>query len=136
MNKDEIENLFDDEELEDKNNKEIENDITNKLEDKNTDESEKKDIYGLENKEEYMKDPSLDDVFPDKNDVDIDRLLNKFEEETKEYDDSDDSEYNDIFIDTSKPSRIKLGFEMEEGMGYNFEPTNYYPDYDDEEIEF
>ena len=58
MNKDEIENLFDDEELEDKNNKEIENDITNKLEDKNTDESEKKDIYGLENKEEYMKDPS------------------------------------------------------------------------------
>ena len=90
MNKDEIENLFDDEELEDKNNKEIENDITNKLDDKNTDESEKKDIYGLENKEEYIKDPSLDDVFPDKNDVDIDRLLNKFEEETKEYDDSKD----------------------------------------------
>ena len=90
MNKDEIENLFDDEELEDKNNKEIENDITNKLDDKNTDESEKKDIYGLENKEEYIKDPSLDDVFPDKNDVDIDRLLDKFEEETKEYDDSKD----------------------------------------------
>ena len=51
--------------------------------------------------------------------------------------DSDDSEYDDIFIDNSRPSRLKLGFEMEEGIGYNFEPTNYYPDYDDDDdIEF
>lgn len=50
-------------------------------------------------------------------------------------DDSDDSEYNDIFIDNSKPSRLKLGFEMEEGIGYNFEPIYHY-EADDDEIEF
>ncbi len=35
--------------------------------------------------EEFVKDPSLENVFPDKKDIDIDRLLSKFEEETEEY---------------------------------------------------
>ena len=69
------------------------------------------------------EDESTDDTIDENNAID-------------DSDDFNDSEYNDIFIDNSKPSRIKSGFEMEEGLGYNFEPTNYYPDYDDEEIEF
>ena len=35
--------------------------------------------------EEFVKDPSLENVFPDKKDIAIDRLLSKFEEETEEY---------------------------------------------------
>ena len=50
-------------------------------------------------------------------------------------DDSDDSEYDDIFIDNSRPSRLKLGFEMEEGIGYNFEPVYHY-EADDDDIKF
>lgn len=37
------------------------------------------------NDEDFVKDPSLNDVFPDKKDIDIDRLLSKFEEETEEF---------------------------------------------------
>lgn len=66
-----------------------------------------------------IKDESTDDTIDENNVID----------------DSDDSEYNDIFIDTSKPSRIKSGFEMEEGMGYNYESTYYY-EFEDDEIEF
>lgn len=40
--------------------------------------------------ENFVKDPSLDNVFPDKKDIDIDRLLSKFEEETEEF--ADDTE--------------------------------------------
>ena len=39
----------------------------------------------LEDKD-YMKDPSLDDLFPDKKDVDIDRLLRNYEEKFQEND--------------------------------------------------
>ena len=48
-----------------------------------------------QSEESFIKDPSLDDVFPDKEDIDIDRLLNKFEEDTKEYEDSSDDESSD-----------------------------------------
>ena len=52
--------------------------------------------------EEYIKDPSLDDVFPDKYDVDVNRLLNKFEKATQEYasKDSDKKDENKIKEDT------------------------------------
>lgn len=46
--------------------------VNNKVEETSTD-------------EEFVKDPSLENVFPDKKDIDIDRLLSKFEEETEEY---------------------------------------------------
>ena len=77
----------------------------------------------MESIEDDTVDKSTDDTIDENNTI-------------NDFDDSNDSKYNDIFIDTSKPSRIKSGFEMEEGLGYNFEPTNYYSDYDDEEIEF
>ena len=41
--------------------------VNNKVEETSTD-------------EEFVKDPSLENVFPDKKDIDIDRLLNKFED--------------------------------------------------------
>lgn len=57
-----------------------------------------------QNEEDFVKDPSLDDVFPDKKDVDIDRLLNKFEEDTKDYEDSSDdkSSDNEILVKEEK----------------------------------
>ena len=57
-----------------------------------------------QNEEAFVKDPSLDDVFPDKKDVDIDRLLNKFEEDTKDYEDSSDdkSSDNEILVKEEK----------------------------------
>lgn len=73
-------------------------------------------------------DESVEEPIEDTEDESIDDTI-------EDSDDSDDSEYNDIFIDTSKPSRIKSGFEMEEGMGYNYEPSYYY-EFDDDEIEF
>ena len=53
------------------------------------------EIASQQSEENFIKDPSLDDVFPDKEDIDIDRLLNKFEEDTKEYDDASDDESSD-----------------------------------------
>lgn len=53
------------------------------------------EIASQQSEENFIKDPSLDDVFPDKEDIDIDRLLNKFEEDTKEYEDSSDDESSD-----------------------------------------
>lgn len=50
------------------------------------------EMASQQSEENFIKDPSLDDVFPDKKDIDIDRLLNKFEEDTKEYEDSLDDE--------------------------------------------
>ena len=57
-----------------------------------------------QNEEDFVKDPSLDDVFPDKKDVDIDRLLNKFEEDTKDYEDTSDdkSSENEILVKEEK----------------------------------
>ncbi len=57
-----------------------------------------------QNEEDFVKDPSLDDVFPDKKDVDIDRLLNKFEEDTKDYEDTlnDKSSENEILVKEEK----------------------------------
>ena len=57
-----------------------------------------------QNEEDFVKDPSLDDVFPDKKDVDIDRLLNKFEEDTKDYEDTsnDKSSDNEILVKEEK----------------------------------
>ena len=48
-----------------------------------------------QNEEDFVKDPSLDDVFPDKKDVDIDRLLNKFEEDTKDYEDTSNDKFSE-----------------------------------------
>ena len=99
------------------------------------------------NRLQTLKDSNFKDDMESIEDDTVDKSTNDTEDESTDdaidenntiddSNDSNDSEYNDIFIDTSKPSRIKSGFEMEEGLGYNFEPTNYYPDYDDEEIEF
>ena len=57
-----------------------------------------------QSEEDFVKDPSLDDVFPDKKDVDIDRLLNKFEEDTKDYEDTSDdkSSENEILVKEEK----------------------------------
>ena len=91
------------------------------------------------NRLQTLKDSNFKDDMESIEDDTIDKSTDDTIDENSAIDDSDnsnDSKYNDIFIDTSKPSRIKSGFEMEEGLGYNFEPTNYYPDYDDEEIEF
>ena len=85
---------------------------------------------------ESIEDDTVDKSTNDTEDESTDDTTDDTIDENNAIDDSNDSEYNDIFIDTSKPSRIKSGFEMEEGLGYNFEPTNYYSDYDDEEIEF
>ena len=73
-------------------------------------------------------DESIEEPIEDAEDESTDNTM-------EDSDDSDDSEYNDIFVDTSKPSRIKMGFEMEEGIGYNFEPVYHY-ETDDDEIEF
>ena len=90
MNKDDIELLFDEEETEVIDNlddEEIHEDI---MDNQDNNEEIQEEIRQTE---EYVKDPSLDDVFPDKHDIDIDRLLNKFEAETEEYaDDSDESD--------------------------------------------
>ena len=68
MNNDDVELLFEDEE-----------DI------KLNEEASKKENTKTE---DFVKDPSLDNVFPDKKEIDINHLLNKFEEKTNEYDDN------------------------------------------------
>lgn len=83
MKNDDIEFLFDDEETIDDKANEV-----------------------VETKEEYIKDPSLDDVFPDKADVDVNRLLNKFEAATQEYAEEDKDktdDKNDDKKDSKKP---------------------------------
>lgn len=82
---------------------------------------------------EDTKDKSTENTI----DESVEKPIEDTEDESTDdtIEDSDDSEYNDIFIDTSKPSRIKSGFEMEEGMGYNYEPSYYY-EFEDDEIEF
>ena len=64
--------------------------------------------------EEFIKDPSSGDIFIEKKDIDIDRLLNKFEEETKEYEDipevqvSDNEIKEEIGKKASKDKKMKL----------------------------
>lgn len=82
---------------------------------------------------ESIEDDTVDKIIEDTKDKSTEDTIDKSVKEPIE--DTDDSEYNDIFINTSKPSRIKSGFEMEEGMGYNYEP-NYYYEFEDDEIEF
>ena len=57
--------------------------------------------------EEYIKDPSLDDVFPDKYDVDVNRLLNKFEKATQEYASKDSDKKDENKIKEDKKTEIK-----------------------------
>ena len=57
--------------------------------------------------EEYIKDPSLDDVFPDKYDVDGNRLLNKFEKATQEYASKDSDKKDENKIKEDKKTEIK-----------------------------
>ena len=74
MNNDDVELLFGD----DEDNKV--NEETSKKENAQT--------------EDFIKDPSFDSAFPDKKEIDINHLLNKFEEETNEYDDNLSEEDN------------------------------------------
>lgn len=109
MNKDDVELLFDEEEEEVLDNN-LEN--VDSSENENIDNQENKEINELADNEEFMKDPSLDDVFPDKNDVDIDRLLNKFEEETKDYDDSEGLEKNEVLEKDDSKKEVKAKKKM------------------------
>lgn len=64
-------------------------------------------LFDEENEdEEFVKDTSLEDVFPDKQDVDIDRLLNKFEEDNKEPSlEKKDDGFNEEPNDEKKPKK-------------------------------
>ena len=92
MKDDEIEVLFEDEE-----------DI--ELEKKRKEAQKTKD-----NDEDFVKDPSLNDVFPDKDDVDIDRLLNKFEEANVDSDTDDVNEISEVTVEkiSEKPKKKKM----------------------------
>ena len=92
MKDDEIEVLFEDEE-----------DI--ELEKKRKEAQKTKD-----NDEDFVKDPSLNDVFPDKDDVDIDRLLNKFEEANVDGDTDDVNEISEVTVEkiSEKPKKKKM----------------------------
>ena len=92
MKDDEIEVLFEDEE-----------DI--ELEKKRKEVQKTKD-----NDEDFVKDPSLNDVFPDKDDVDIDRLLNKFEEANVDGDTDDVNEISEVTVEkiSEKPKKKKM----------------------------
>lgn len=91
MKDDEIEVLFEDEEDIELNKKRID--------------SEKK----MENNDdEFVKDPSLDDVFPDKEDVNIDRLLNEFKALDDEEDISETIDEKNTFDVKPKNKKMKL----------------------------
>ena len=57
--------------------------------------------------DEFIKDPSLDDVFPDKNDVHYDRLLNKYEE-NKKIENNDDKQDDKKPEEKPKAKKMKL----------------------------
>ncbi len=91
MKDDEVEVLFEDEE-------DIELEKKRKL------------VISDDNDDDFIKDPSLNDVFPDKKDVDIDRLLNKFEEESK-IDENLEEPFEEVTEDIKKekkPKKMKL----------------------------
>ena len=62
------------------------------------------------NDEDFVKDPSLNDVFPDKDDVDIDRLLNKFEEANVDGDTDGVNEISEVTVEkiSEKPKKKKM----------------------------
>ena len=64
------------------------------------------DVQEENQDEEFIKDPSLDNVFPDK-DIDIDRLLNKFEEETKDFAEKEEKEKKNEIKEKKEP-KMKL----------------------------
>ena len=91
MKDDEIEVLFEDEEDIELNKKRID--------------SEK----NMENNDdEFVKDPSLDDVFPDKEDVNIDRLLNEFKALDDEEDVLETIDEKNTFDVKPKNKKMKL----------------------------
>ena len=57
--------------------------------------------------DEFIKDPSLDDVFPDKNDVHYDRLLNRYEE-NKKIENNDDKQDDKKPEEKPKAKKMKL----------------------------
>ena len=87
MKDDEVEVLFEDEE-------DIELEKKRKL------------VIPDDNDEDFIKDPSLNDVFPDKKDVDIDRLLNKFEEVSK-IDENLEEPFEEVTEDIKKEKKSK-----------------------------
>ena len=87
MKDDEVEVLFEDEE-------DIELEKKRKL------------VISDDNDEDFIKDPSLNDVFPDKKDVDIDRLLNKFEEASK-IDENLEEPFEEVTEDIKKEKKSK-----------------------------
>ena len=87
MKDDEVEVLFEDEE-------DIELEKKRKL------------VISDDNDEDFIKDPSLNDVFPDKKDVDIDRLLNKFEEASK-IDENLEEPFEEMTEDIKKEKKSK-----------------------------
>ena len=87
MKDDEVEVLFEDEE-------DIELEKKRKL------------VISDDNDEDFIKDPSLNDVFPDKKDVDIDRLLNKFEEVSK-IDENLEEPFEEMTEDIKKEKKSK-----------------------------
>ena len=95
MKRDDIELLFEDEE------------------DVKISQESSKEMINQQN-EEFIKDPSSGDIFIEKKDIDIDRLLNKFEEETKEYENipevqvSDNEIKEEIGKKASKDKKMKL----------------------------
>ena len=95
MKRDDIELLFEDEE------------------DVKISQESSKEMINQQN-EEFIKDPSSGDIFIEKKDIDIDRLLNKFEEEIKEYEDipevqvSDNEIKEEIGKKASKDKKMKL----------------------------
>ena len=69
-------------------------------------EKKKKLVISDDNDEDFIKDPSLNDVFPDKKDVDIDRLLNKFEEASK-IDENLEEPFEEVTEDIKKEKKSK-----------------------------
>ena len=92
MNKDDAELLFEDEE--------------------DIELNKKTETITQKNEEEFIKDTSLDDIFPDKKDVDIDNLLIKFEEETKDYYDSINIDKNNNENNVSQEPRQKKKMKL------------------------
>ena len=74
-------------------------------------EKKRKEAQSIKNNEDdFVKDPSLNDVFPDKDDVDIDRLLNKFEEANQNDDTDEVDEISEVTIEkiSEKPKKKKM----------------------------
>ncbi len=74
-------------------------------------EKKRKEAQNIKNNEDdFVKDPSLNDVFPDKDDVDIDRLLNKFEEANQNDDTDEVDEISEVTIEkiSEKPKKKKM----------------------------